>query len=36
MDNCKTKEELINFYRDEYEEQFHRPFLELALTKLGI
>jgi hypothetical protein len=35
MDNCKTKEELINFYRDEYEEQFHRPFLELALTKLG-
>ena len=35
MENCNTKKELIDFYRNEYEEQFHRPFLELTLTKLG-
>ena len=35
MDNWATKKELIDLYRNEYEEQYHRPFLELALTKLG-
>ena len=35
MDTCNTKEELIDFYRNEYEEQYYKPFLELALTKLG-
>jgi len=35
MENCTTKEQLIDFYRNEYEEQYHRPFLELSLTKLG-
>ena len=35
MDNCATKKELIDLYRNEYEKQYHRPFLELALTKLG-
>lgn len=35
MENCTTKEQLIDLYRNEYEEQYHRPFLELSLTKLG-
>lgn len=33
--NYNTKEELINLYRDEYPEEYYKPFLELALTKLG-
>ena len=35
MDNCTTKEELIEFYKSDYESKYHRPFLELALTKIG-
>jgi hypothetical protein len=33
--NYNTKEELINLYRDNYKEKYYKPFLELALTKLG-
>ena len=35
MDNYTTKEELIEFYKSDYESKYHRPFLELALTKIG-
>ena len=35
MDNITTKEQLINLYKNEYETQYYRPFLELSLTKLG-
>ena len=35
MDNCNTKQQLIEFYKSDYETQYHRPFLELALTKIG-
>lgn len=35
MDNCTTKQQLIDFYKSDYESQYHRPFLELALTKIG-
>ena len=35
MENLNTKEQIVNFYRDNYEDQFMIPFLRLSLTKLG-
>ena len=35
MDNVTTKKQLINLYKNEYEAQYYRPFLELSLSKLG-
>jgi len=35
MENCSNKQELITLYKNQYSSEFYRPFLELALTKLG-
>jgi len=35
MNNYNNKQDLITLYKNEYSPKFHRPFLELALTKLG-
>ena len=35
MENLNTKEQIVNFYRDNYEDQYMIPFLRLSLTKLG-
>ena len=35
METCTNKQDLINIYKNEYETRYHRPFLELTLTKLG-
>lgn len=33
--NFTTKKQLIEFYKSDYDTKYHRPFLELALTKIG-
>lgn len=35
MENIKTKEELVQFYSNNYEDQYMIPFLKLSMTKLG-
>ena len=35
MEHCRTKEELITLYKNEYPEEFRKEFLKLSLTKLG-
>tara|TARA_B100000795_G_C22800005_1_gene441333 strand:+ start:775 stop:1020 length:246 start_codon:yes stop_codon:yes gene_type:complete len=34
MENCKTKESLINYYEQNYESKFYRGWVELSLKKL--
>lgn len=34
MEHCKTKEELIHFYSNNYSSEFYKPWVELSLTKL--
>lgn len=35
MEYCNNKQELINFYKNNYLPKYYKPFLELSLTKLG-
>mgnify|MGYP001304987630 CR=1 FL=1 len=35
MEHCRTKEELVTLYTNEYPEEFRKEFLKLSLTKLG-
>uniref|UniRef100_A0A6C0EN76 Uncharacterized protein n=1 Tax=viral metagenome TaxID=1070528 RepID=A0A6C0EN76_9ZZZZ len=35
MENCKTKESLINNYAQNYEPKFYRGWINLSLTKLS-
>jgi hypothetical protein len=35
MEDCTNKQDLIEIYKNEYEQKYYKPFLELSLTKLG-
>jgi hypothetical protein len=35
-ENLDNKDELVNYYLDNYEDQYKIPFCELILTKIGI
>lgn len=35
MENINTKEELVHYYSNNYEDQYMIPFLKLSMTKLG-
>jgi len=35
MEHCKTKQELIDFYSNNYSPEFYKPWIKLSLTKLN-
>jgi hypothetical protein len=34
MEHCKTKQELIHFYSNNYSPEFYKPWIKLSITKL--